>query len=156
VSKSRDADSEPIPRWQSQLRHDLASAPPTFEQSADAFRDAHQSFLEELARAVEPRLNESMRAMPKSTLEECRDLASWCNRQLSQLGLTIKSPDGAVPCALLAETRSGDPTKSPRFRFQARDTSNGVRVGFSRTLPTLSLMPAPPARAGFVSRGRHR
>ncbi len=109
----------------------------------------------EIARILEPKLNEEAQRRPKSTYEEKKALAKWINAELRQFGLALKAPGVEKPCILLAHP-GNDPAVG-RFQFDYTD-DRGVRrrVGHSVPLPTLTLTLDDMTRAPYGERSAER
>lgn len=141
--------------WSHLLRAELDTAATGEADAMQAFQSIRTTFHNELARAVEPRLNRWLEQMPCRSLGECRAVASECNRLLHELGLAIQDPDSGRAGVLIADVRS-DAQDPPRFRLQLRDEAGWAeKTGVWKQLPHLKLRPAPSSHAGYP-RGRER
>jgi hypothetical protein len=129
----KDAWLEEFGKMLSELPLDYAG----FSKRATAMS---HGFRAELAKAMEPRLNQYLRTLPSETYAEKQSLCSWVNGQLHDLGLAIRCPRTQRPAILVADVQGG-PDSASRFRLDIR-TESGQRTKTlsARQLPSLDLM----------------
>ena len=146
-----DSNGEDQTDWRDRLRQKLSSAPTDYAGRRAALSDVSHSVRRQIAEALQPVLNAHVRTLPHETYEEKRMVASWVNRELHELGLTIRCPKTGTPSILVADLRSGDEDSKGRFRIEARDeTGRTTRTYCSTRLPDLELMEEPPRRENFA------
>jgi len=123
----------------------LRSLPTDYDNARDVAKEIRRTFHEELAAAMQPRLNGKMKTMPHDTYQEKQVLASWVNHTLhADLGLAIRCPRSREPAILIADIRS-TATQMSRFRLEIHDKKGRkVRTYSSAKLPELELMEDPP------------
>lgn len=111
---------------------------------------------EEFAEVAERPFNAAVQSRPHATLVEKQELATWINRELGEMGLTLRCPRSGLPSILQAVP--GHIEGAGRFRFNSVDeTGRHFNHFTSTTLPDFQLMPDPtvhaPRRIGY---GRQR
>ncbi len=148
-----DASEEDQTDWRDRLRRTLRAAPSDYAGRRAALLDASHFVRAEIAAALEPALNAHLRTLPHDAYEEKRALATWVNRELHEIGLTIRCPKTGRPSILVADVRAGGDDEKGRFRIEARDENGKTARTFCSTrLPDLELMEEPPRRENFASR----
>lgn len=126
------------------LRRTLANLPRDYFSAAETVRALRAVFQAEIASAMEPRFNEHIRAQPRHDYDDKRTLAGWINRELRDLGLSVRCPDSGRPATLLADYRA-DSGRESRFRIETIDAKGHRRRTFtSADLPYLGLRGAVP------------
>lgn len=122
------------------VRGVTSAAPAGYDASKTAVLELIHSFKGSIAKAIERPLNEQIRKMPRSNLEEKQSLGVWVNEQLRELGLAIRCPKTDRPSTLVADQR--DPSDEVgRFRLANQKEGGGFTRTFSSVeLPALELM----------------
>ncbi len=143
-------DEGSVHKWREAFRSVLAELPKPYLEAAPFASAMRQVFHEELAWAMEPRLNEHLRNLPSATYEDKKALSSWANRELHyELGLTIRCPRTRKPAILVADLRDARGEAS-RFRLSVpREGGRSEKTLSSVALPELNLMMDPPRREAF-------
>ena len=131
---------------------------------ADHYTDAYKAADElltltkqEVAQRLSAPFNAKIRSMPQDTYQQKKDLASWVNTELRNLGLAIRCPKTGNPAILIADVR-GDAEETSRFRLEYTD-ERGKKVrswtGYDLSGLTLELRDDIPRKEGpTVRRGR--
>jgi len=147
-------EQEAVVAWRMGLKTLLSSLPADYADAKRAADMLRQVFHEELAKAFAPRLNARLSQLPQATLEQCRDLASFCNSELDDLHLRIRCPRTGLGAILIVDTRSQE-QDAPRFRLQTRGSRGDVaRTYTSRELPVVELIEDSPRQLGHGRSGR--
>lgn len=149
-----DADSSRKEQsdWRASLRDSLRSAPSDYEGRRAVLSDVSHAVRGEVAEALQATLNAHLRTMAHETYQEKQAIATWVNRELHELGLTIRCPRTGRPSILVADVRGPDDQQG-RFRIEARDENGRTARTFCSTrLPDIELMEEPPRRENFASR----
>ena len=145
-SGNRDVADEHEPSntdWLTPLRESLKRAPRDYAKAHADMVAMRHTFLQEIAAALEPRLNEHLQAQNMPTFTEKSEACKTVNRDLRALNLCVRCPSTQGPSMLSADY-SYDGNKNSRFRFQLLGSGRGnVRKDSSTTTPVLSLMEAP-------------
>ncbi len=122
------------------LREDLRAALGNDSDSYAEIRERAKSvrsiIMAEIARALTASLNAEAKQRPQDTLIEKRELASWVNHELRQLGLTLAFPGTGRPAILTATPGRRDADEGSRFRLESKD-DRGRRI----MSPSLMWMP---------------
>jgi hypothetical protein len=143
-----------VAAWKEELQKLLANLPKEYGQAKAALAELSRTFHQDVAVAFTPRLNQRLEEMAQHTLEQCRDLASFCNSELHDLHLCIRCPRTGNPATLITDIRSLE-QDAPRFRLQLRGARGKVtRTYTSRELPRLELMEDSPRHEGLRGSGR--
>jgi hypothetical protein len=109
-----------------------------------------------MASALVPLFNVHVQSLPAESIQQKRDIASWCNRELHELNLAIRCPRTNKPAILVADTRYDGDIKG-RFRLSVRDEGGHlIRSGSWSDVPTLELIQASPRLEPFAKRGDSR
>lgn len=144
-----------IAEWRSVVRATLKGDARSYEELQKLASTMKQVFQEELASAIGPSLGERVANAPQETLSQRRDLASWCNRELKELGLAIRCPRTSRPAIIISDAREGP---SGRYRLQVRDDNGVIYRSWTSDNPRLGrfeLMPDSPRREPFAGRPGH-
>ena len=106
-----------------------------------------------LAEQLQSRLNAHLKTVPQESYQEKQALASQVNRELRELGLSIRCPRTGLPAILIADVR--EPSEgSSRFRLEVATAEGGRRRTYTAaTLPDLELMVDNP-RCESLARSR--
>lgn len=136
------------------LQQALADPPKDFEKLNAFLQEADRAFRSEVAKLLEPALNEWTIKQPFDSLEEKRQLRSDVNQTLRELYLTVRSPDG-TPGLLVLDPDSTGQKYRVRIRYQAKDGfTSHTPVAYA--IPKLSLMPDVPRVESFARATRPR
>lgn len=137
---SDSADQGLQTAWRIRLRELLKSLPVDYDAAKVEALAISRDFHDELANSLGPKLNAKLAQLPRQTLDECRELASFCNAELAEMHLCIRCPRTGLGTVLLGDFRDAAHT-APRFRLQGRGGRGQVlRTFSSRELPQLELM----------------
>lgn len=148
-----EQDSEQV--WRQAIRERVGGLAAEPKARLNALVNVRRVFQEEIAAAAEPALNAALVTEDRGDLQSRRELCSWANWQLRELGLAIRDRTGR-PAILLADPKdAGDDIG--RFRLEHRDSDGRVaKTLASRSLPSLALMADPPRAEPFARSSRRR
>lgn len=122
-------------------------SPLSYENLSRNLAAASRVVREEFAIILQPAINTQAASMPHRSYEEKKALANWINRELRQLGLAIRGPDGQ-PCLLQAGPARDH--EVGRFRLDYMDDEGHRRSPSSSVaLPNLEIMPDPQTSTPF-------
>ena len=132
----------------------LASPAGSYEELAGRALRIRSMVAGEIGAALTDSINAEAAQRPQDSLAEKRDLASWINHELRQLGLTLAFPGTGRPAILTATPGRRDADEGSRFRLEAKD-EHGRRVmsGSLGWVPKLELIESPLRPEGGA---RHR
>ncbi len=141
--------------WHDKLRQFLRASSSKYADRRAVLLQIRHTIQSDIAEALQPAMNEHLRSAPHETYEEKQALATWVNRELHEIGLTIRCPKTGWPSILVADVRGSGHDAQGRFRIEARDEQGKTMRTYSSTrLPELDLMEEPPRRENFASRSR--
>lgn len=136
------------------------TTPAEYESAMHRFAQLSRIFHSELARAVEPVINNRLRTLPpQHDVEAKRTLVADLHQALSILRLTIQHPETGRPAYLSSVARDHLDTVG-RFRIEDREDGGRRTSVYARsTLPELRLMEQPVkeeplSRAGRIRRAK--
>lgn len=131
----------------------------SFEATLERVNDLEHLTKLEIAKQLEPALNQRLRSTPHGTYEEKQSAASWINNTIRPLGLAVRCPNTGRPGIVVAD-RQGGVDDVGRFRVEIRDEHGGrARTASSKFLPDFELMvdlPRPEPLAKWTDDIRHR
>lgn len=150
----RQSLEDHIPRDIEQLATALSAVfsnmPEEYAQTVDILRYVRHRFHDELARVIEPRLNQELSGMSLETEAEKRTVATWVNSQLRLLGLTIECPTTKMPGILIVDHAS-DAKRTARFRIQVRREGGATRKSMATSkAPHLRIIENTPLRVSHA------
>jgi anti-sigma factor RsiW len=133
------------PERASALESLLANLPDDFAHRYAAIVQIRHAFHQRIASALEEALNEHVTGMPQDSIEERKELTSWINMQLREIGLAVKCPVTKRPAALIVDRQNRDHPEITRFRFALRtEDGRSSHTAASRNLPALELTEQRP------------
>ncbi len=139
------------------LKGFFESLPSDYASTAMQATELRHVFHEQLAAAIQPRLNDHLQRQPQKSLEEKQALASWVNAELRHLGLTMRCPQTSQPATLIADYKTAEEAHVSRFRIQSNHPDGKrVRSNRSASVPFLELMEDPPRRESLAREHRSR
>ena len=142
------ADDELEQQRRATIRSLFLSLPQSFDACHAELKTLSGIFHDEMARALEPRLNAEMDRRPHEELVEQRELAGWVNYVLRSLRLAIRCPRTGKPATMLVDYRDNDYDLG-RFRLEVRDDrGQSVKTVTSHELPVLQLREDRPRQQG--------
>jgi hypothetical protein len=150
---SADDESPELANWRSTVRSVMACLPTGYADAGPAASAMRRIFHEELAAALEPRLNAHLKTMAHDTYADKKALASWVNNELHYVqGLTIRCPRTDLPAILVTDIRDAE-TQASRFRLEVRSPDGRASKTYSSAkLPELKLMEDPPRNESLSRR----
>jgi len=127
----------------------LASPYGSYEELAGRALRIRSMVAGEIAAAITDSINAEAAQRPQDSLAEKRELASWVNHELRQLGLALAFPGTGRPAILTATPGRRDADEGSRFRLEAKD-ERGRRVmsGSLSWAPKLEPIASPPRSEG--------
>lgn len=132
-------ESEPedpsISDIRNRVRAFAGTGPQYYEQLRARLKSLDTAVREEIARAIEPAINERVKTMPQATPEERRELAQWLNSELRSIArLAIRDHDSGQASTIFYDNKG-------RWRFIYRDLlGNRHQPTGKTTLPYLDLL----------------
>jgi hypothetical protein len=137
-----------------QIRELLVQMPLDYPQASLWSKLVAKILGEELAAALQPKLNDAMQSMPHETLEQKRDLVKWVNSEMRDLGLSIRCSRTGLPGILVADVGSSPHSQwTGRFRIETRQPDgHRVRTKTSSHLPELELTIERPRNESLARR----
>lgn len=108
---------------QARLREVFRDLPASYADRYEMLLALRREFHLQLAAALEPAINAELDSRAKGTIEDARELATWANQQVKQLGLTATDNTGR-PANLIANWSNGKHT-AVSFRLHAWDEPTG-------------------------------
>lgn len=137
-------------RFRRSLRELIELMPADYDRRSSGLRSLRHAFHDEIAVALAPAFNASLRERDQESLDSRRDLAVWAGEQLRALGLGVRCPRTHRPAHLTVDLRDRDDDKG-RFRLEYRDESGRlVRTLSSAWLPEFVLVEQAPRLEVFA------
>ena len=151
VSKETDERTEFL---RAVLEELLGSLPSGYSARRTALAELSDVFRDAIARALEPALNEHLKAMPQATYDDKKDLAKYVNAELRRFGLALRSRKTDHPTLLRCDP--GRQMQEGRFQLDYIDAEGRRhRPENSSKLPYLNLMVDDLTRVPYGERS-HR
>jgi hypothetical protein len=112
--------------WTDKINQELfGSLPPSFPERHQALVEIDHALKAAMAVTIQASLNDYLKTFPQETLEEKRELATWVNEMMRQLGLAVQCPKTKLPGILKADFKDAQHEDSSRFRMEVRDERRG-------------------------------
>jgi hypothetical protein len=128
------------PERQAALKSLLAGLPETYPERYAALQKLRHAFHREIACSLEPVLNSHVAGRPQNSPDERKELATWINQQLRDIGLAVQCPKTKHPASLIVDWQYADDPEITRFRFAFRsDSGRSCHGAARRELPYLQL-----------------